>query len=72
MFYKYTKIVPNNVGIRIVQRATPMLVDRLNVSDVLELFDFVPAVEEDLVVTMGVGILVGCSKTVLATFVGAS
>jgi hypothetical protein len=66
MFYKYTKIVPNNMG-RIVQRATPMLVDCL-----LDLFDFVPAVEEDLVVTEGVGILVGCSKTVLATFVGAS
>jgi hypothetical protein len=70
MSYKYTEIVLNSMGIKIVQRATPMLADRLNVGDSLDLSDFVG--EEDLVVVMGVGTLAGCSKTLVATLVGAA
>jgi len=68
MFYKYTEIIPNSMGIRIVKRATPTLVDRLNVGDSLDLSGFVG--EEDLAVI--VGTLAGCSKTLVATLVGAA
>ena len=67
MFYIYTEIVLNSMGIRIVQRATPMLVDRLNVGGSLDLSDFVGV--EDLA---GAGTLVGCNKTLDATLVGAA
>jgi hypothetical protein len=70
MSYKYTEIVLKSMGIRIVQRATPMLVDRLNVGDSLDLSDFVG--EEDLAVIVGVGTLGGGSKTLVATLVGAA
>jgi hypothetical protein len=70
MSYKYTEIVLKSMGIRIVQRATPMLVDRLNVGDSLDLSNFVG--EEDLAVIVGVGTLGGGSKTLVATLVGAA
>ena len=69
MLYIYREIVRKSIVIRIVQRATPTVVDRLNVGDSLDLSDFVG---EGLAVIVGIGTLAGCNKTSVATLVGAA
>jgi len=73
MFYENKRIVPNKVGIRIVQGAlaSPMLVGPANVGDALDLSDFEEE-EEGLDVIVGNWTLVVSSKTAVATSVGAA